>query len=191
MLNANSGAYAMKPKDIQSRGSQKTLMIRISAELKCKLEDQKKQTGETLSKMVERAIANLLDTNQKSSRLIAEQERTARQLNEIATDLRKIINKINKITPKKITGKQQGSKVVAIGSKHTWCKHPQKEKIFQVVRDMHRVGANLTMIASALRLEGLQTLNGDSEWTAADVDKIIADVKKERDYFPPLYSLPE
>ena len=56
----------MKPKDIQSRGSQKTPMIRISADLKCKLEDQKKQTGETLSNMVERAIANLLDTNQNS-----------------------------------------------------------------------------------------------------------------------------
>ena len=49
----------------------------------------------------------------------------------------------------------------------------------------------MTMIASALRLEGLQTLNGDSEWKAADVEKIVAVIKKERDYFPPLYSLPE
>lgn len=56
---------------------------------------------------------------------------------------------------------------------------------------MHRVGANLTMIASALRLEGLHTLNGDNEWTSADVGKIVADIKKERDYLPPLYSLPE
>ena len=191
MLNTKICADAMKPKDIQSRGSQKTPMIRISADLKCKLEDQKKQTGETLSNMVERAIANLLDTNQNSPCLAAEQERIARQLNEIAIDLRKIINKINKITPKKIAGKQQDSRVVVIGSRHPWRQHPQKEKIFQVVRDMHRVGANLTMIASDLRLEGLHTLNGDNEWTSADVGKIVADIKKERDFLPPLYSLPE
>ena len=181
----------MKPKDIQSRGNQKSLMIRISAELKCKLEDQKKQTGETLSKMVERAIANLLDRNQNSSRLAAEQKHIARQLNEIANDLRKILIKINKITPKKSADDQPVSKVMVIGAKHPWRHHPQKEKIYQVVRDMHRVGANLTMIASALRLEGLHTLNGDSEWKAADVEKIVADIKKERDYFPPVYSLPE
>ena len=98
-------------------------MIRISAELKCKLEDQKKQTGKTLSKMVERAIANLLDTSQNLSRLATEQERITRQLNEIATDLRKIITKINKITPKKIAY-GQGAKVVVIGPKHPWRHHP-------------------------------------------------------------------
>jgi hypothetical protein len=47
------------------------------------------------------------------------------------------------------------------------------------------------MIASALRLEGLQNMNGDDEWKALDVEKIVAEIKKERNYFPPLYSLPE
>ena len=56
---------------------------------------------------------------------------------------------------------------------------------------MHRVGANLTMIASALNLEGLQPFSEDGEWKAADIDKIVAEIKKEHDYFPPLYSLPE
>ena len=60
-----------------------------------------------------------------------------------------------------------------------------------MVRDLHRVGANLAMIASALRLEGLQTLRGDDEWRTADIEKIVAEIKKEHDYFPPLYSLPE
>ena len=77
MLNTKICADAMKPKDIQSRGSQKTPMIRISADLKCKLEDQKKQTVETLGNMVERAIANLLDINQNSPCLATEQERIA------------------------------------------------------------------------------------------------------------------
>jgi hypothetical protein len=60
-----------------------------------------------------------------------------------------------------------------------------------MVRDMHRVGANLTMIASALNLEGLPSITEDSQWKTVDVDKIVAEIKKERDYLPPLYSLPE
>jgi hypothetical protein len=56
---------------------------------------------------------------------------------------------------------------------------------------MHRVGANLTMIASALNLEGLPSITEDSQWKTVDVDKIVAEIKKERDYLPPLYSLPE
>jgi hypothetical protein len=78
-----------------------------------------------------------------------------------------------------------------IGKKHPWHNHPQKEKLFQIVRDMHRVGANLAMIASALNLEGLQPFSEDGEWKVVDIDKIIAEIKKENDYLPPLYSLPE
>ena len=47
------------------------------------------------------------------------------------------------------------------------------------------------MIASALNLEGLQSLTEDGQWKAVDVDKIVAEIKKEHDYLPPLYSLPE
>jgi hypothetical protein len=81
--------------------------------------------------------------------------------------------------------------VVLIGKKQPWHHHPQKEKLFQMVRDMHRVGANLTMIASALNLEGLQSIAEDGQWKAVDVDKIVAEIKKEHDYLPPLFSLPE
>ena len=181
----------MRPKDKRIGESQKNLMIKVSAELRHKLDLQKKRTGETLSKMVERAIANLLDEDQKSSRFHAEQEHLAQQLHDIANDLRKIVYKIDKIAPDHTSEKKPALNMVIIGKKQAWHRHPQKEKIFQMVRDLHRVGANLTMIASALRLEGLQNINGDGEWKIADVEKIVAEIKKEPDYFPPLYSLPE
>jgi hypothetical protein len=81
--------------------------------------------------------------------------------------------------------------VILIGKKHPWHDHPQKEKLFQIVRDMHRVGANLTMIASALNLEGLQAFSEDGEWEVADIDRIVTEIKKGQGYLPPLYSLPE
>ena len=65
------------------------------------------------------------------------------------------------------------------------------EWIFQMIRDLYRVGTNLGMISSALRLERLQTLREDDEWQTVVIEKIVAEIRKEHDYFPPLYSLPE
>jgi hypothetical protein len=181
----------MKPEDKQLEEGQKPLMIRIPAELKRKLDRRKKRTGETLSKMVEKAIANLLETDQKPERLETEQKLLSQQMHDIANELRKIVHKIDKIAPDHTTDGRLPLNVVVIGKKQPWQNHPQKDKLFQMVRDLHRVGANLTMIASALRLEGLQNVTADGEWTTADIEKIIAEIKKERDYIPPLYSLPE
>ena len=190
-LSTQSNVQGMIPKDQRIGESQKALTIKVSAELKRKLDRQKKRTGETLGKMVERAIANLLDANLGSSRFNAEQDLLARQLHEIANNLRKIVRKLDMIAPEHASDVSHAMDVVVIDQKQPWQDHPQKEKIFQMVRDLHRVGANLTMIASALRLEGLQNITGVGEWKAADVEKIVAEIKKERDYFPPLYSLPE
>lgn len=190
-LNTLSNVQRMRPKDKPIGESQKALTIKVSAELKRKLDRQKKRTGETLGKMVERALANLLDANQGSSRFHAEQDLLAQQLHEIANNLRKIVSKIDMIAPEFASDVNRATNVVLIDKKQPWHDHPQKEKIFQMVRDLHRVGANLTMIASALRLEGLQNIKGAGEWKTADVEKIVSEIKKERDYFPPLYSLPE
>lgn len=181
----------MKPKDKQFEEGLKPLMIKVPAELKRKLELHKKRTGETLSKIVEKAIVNLFETQQRSSGLRAEQKLLSQQLHDISNELRKIVHKIDKIAPDHTTEGRLPLNVVVIGKKQPWQDHPQKNKIFQMVRDLHRVGANLSMIASALRLEGLQNNNADGEWTTSDVEKIVAEIKKERDYFPPLYSLPE
>lgn len=115
----------------------------------------------------------------------------AEQLHDLAIDIRQVVYKIDRVASDQAPHVHKSSKVILIGKKHPLHDHPQREKIFQVIRDMHRVGANLTMIASALNLEGLQTISGDAEWKAADVGKIIAEIKKEHDYLPSLYSMPE
>jgi hypothetical protein len=56
---------------------------------------------------------------------------------------------------------------------------------------MHRVGANLSMIASGLNLEGLKKNTRDGEWRVTDVKKIIDKIKQESNYLPPIYSLPD
>jgi hypothetical protein len=181
----------MEPKEQQLEKSQRSITIKVSSALKHQLDIQRKKTGETLSKIIERAIADLLETRQKLTQHYARQKLMTEQLHDITNDLRRVVQKIDKVASEQSSNTRKTPKVVMIGKKQPWHNHPQKDKLFQMVRDMHRVGANLTMIASALNLEGLPSITEDGQWKTVDVDKIVAEIKKERDYLPPLYSLPE
>ncbi|MGD9236741.1 MAG: ribbon-helix-helix protein, CopG family [Desulfobacterales bacterium] len=181
----------MNPKGKQFENEQKSITIKLSAALKHQLNTTRKKTGETQGKIIERAIAELLLARQELKEDRARQKLTARQLRDIANDLRRVAQKIDKVAFEQQAHDCKSPDVILIGKKHPWHDHPQKEKLFQIVRDMHRVGANLTMIASALNLEGLQAFSEDGEWEVADIDRIVTEIKKGQGYLPPLYSLPE
>ena len=162
--------------------NKKTLTIRVSSEVKELIDKERKLTGETITKIIERAVANLLNPHQ---------ELQARQLRGIAKDLRLIVHKVDKIAKEQSLDRTETLNVVVVGKKHPWQNHPKKEKIYKVVRAMHRIGANLSMIASGLNLEGLKNSTGGGEWREADVKRIIEEIKQESDYLPPMYSLPD
>jgi hypothetical protein len=190
-FNPQSKILDMEPKEQQLEKSQKSIRIKVPSALKHQIDIQRKKTGETLGKFIERAVADLLEARQKQTKLHARQKLVNQHLHDIANDLRRVVRKIDKVTSEQVPDVSKTSKVVLIGKKQPWYHHPQKKKLFQMVKDMHRVGANLTMIASALNLEGLQSITEDGRWKAVDVEKIVAEIKKEHDYLPPLFSLPE
>ena len=63
--------------------------------------------------------------------------------------------------------------------------------MYKLVKAMHRVGADLSMIASGLTIEGIKKSNQDSHWQAKDVEEILKEIKQENDYLPPIYTTPE
>jgi hypothetical protein len=169
----------------------KSITIKMSAELKNLLDTKRELTGESIVKILEKAVTNLFNPNQTQPPYSNHQELHTRQLQEIANDLRQIAHKVDQVAAKRAPKKHEELNVVVVGKKRPWQNHPQKEKIFQVVRAMHRVGANLSMIASGLKLEGLRKSTRGAEWRETDVKKIIEEIKRERDYLPPIYSLPD
>ena len=181
----------MQGKEKHGLEGKKSITIKMSAELKNLLDTKRKLTGETIAKILERAVANLVNSNQTQPPNGNNQEFHTRHLQEIAKDLRQIAHKVEKIATKRASNKYEELNVVVVGKKHPWQNHPQKVKIYQVVRAMHRVGANLSMIASGLKLEGLKKSTRGGEWRETDVKKIIEEIKRERDYLPPIYSLPD
>jgi hypothetical protein len=183
----------MQGKSKHGLEGRKSVTIRMSAELKHLLDTKRELTGETISEILEKAVANLFDANQIQPPDRTHQELPTRQLQEIANDLRKIAHKVDKFAAAERSPKKtEALNVVVVGKKKLpWQNHPQKERIFQVVRAMHRVGANLSMIASGLKLEGIKKSTRSGEWREADVKKIVEEIKRENDYLPPIYSLPD
>ena len=165
----------------------KSISIKMSAELKNLLDTKRKLTGETISKILEKAVTNLFNSHQTQPLY----SNYTRQLQEIASDLRQIANKVDKLAAKRASKKHEALNVVVVGKKRPWQDHPQQDRIFQVVRAMHRVGANLSMIASGLKLERLKKSTRGGEWRETDIKQIIEEIKRERDYLPPIYSVPD
>jgi hypothetical protein len=190
-MNTESPVKRMQGKEKHGLEGQKSITIKMSAELKNLLDAKRKLTGQTIAKILERAVANLVDSNQTQPLYGKNQELHTRQLQEIANDLRQIAHKIDKFAAKRASKKHEALNIVVVGKKHPWQNHPQKEKIFQVVRAMHRVGANLSMIASGLNLEGVKKSTRAGEWSVTDVKNIVEEIKRESDYLPPIYSLPD
>ncbi|MEE9494966.1 MAG: hypothetical protein V3V39_00460 [Desulfobacterales bacterium] len=190
-INSESQGNRMQGKAKHGLDGRKSITIKMSAELKNLLDTERKLTGETIGKTLEKAVTNLFNSNQTKPPYSNHQELESRQLQEIANDLRQIAHKIDKIAAKRPSEKYEALNVVVVGKKRPWQNHPQKEKIFQVVRAMHRVGANLSMIASGLKLEGLKKSTRGGEWRETDVKKIVEEIKREGDYLPPIYSLPD
>jgi len=180
----------MQEKSKHGLEGKKAITIKMSAELKNLLDSKREATGETISKILERAVTNLFGPNQTQPPHSNSQEHT-RKFQEIASDLRQIAHKLDKIAAKEISKDQEALNIVVVGKKNPWQNHPQKEKIFQVVRAMHRVGANLSMIASGLNFEGLQKNVRGGEWRETDVKIILDAIKQESDYLPPIYSVPD
>jgi len=181
----------MKRKKKHASEDKKTITIKVSAEVKKLIDEERKLTGETITKIIERAVANLLNSDQRQSPHNVNQELQTNKLRDIANDLRQIVHKVDKIATKQASDKFEALNVVLVGKKHPWQNHPQKEKIYKVDRAMHRVGANLSMISSGLNLEGLKNSTEKGEWKVTDVKKIVEEIKQESDYLPPIYSLPD
>ena len=181
----------MKSKEKHTSEDKKAISIKVSAELKKLIDKERKLTGETITKIIERAVSNLLNSDLRQSPGDTNKELQTNQLREIANDLRQIVHKVDKIATKQASDKLEALNVVVVSKKHPWQNHPQKEKIYKLARAMHRVGANFSMIASGLNIEGIKKSTVDARWKATDVKKIIEEIKQESDYLAPIYSLPD
>ena len=55
----------MKKKEKHASEDKKTITVKVSAELKNLIDKERKLTGETITKIIERAVVNLLNPHQE------------------------------------------------------------------------------------------------------------------------------
>jgi hypothetical protein len=190
-MDAKHNFNHIKSKNKQCSKDKKSITIKVPAELKKQIDNERKLTGQTIAQIVEKAIANLLNSDQTPSSSNSDQELQSKQLREVASDLRLIVHKLDKIAAKQASPKIDVVNLVVVGNRHPSLSDSQKERMYALVKAMHRVGANLSMIAAGLNIEGIKKDNHDGRWQARDVEKILYEIKQENDYLPPIYTLPE
>ena len=190
-MNNRCQVSRMKRKEKHTSEGKRVITTKVSAEFKKLIDKERKLTGETISKFIERALANFLNSNQTQPPYSNNQELLTHRLREIANDLRQISHKIDKIATKQASDRFEALNVVVVSKKLPWQNHPQKEKIYKLVRAMHRVGANLDMITDTLNIEVPKKSTRDGEWRVTDVKKIIDEIKQESDYLAPIYTSPD
>jgi hypothetical protein len=190
-MNAKRDLNHMKSKEKKFPEAKKSITIKVSAELKKQIDDERKLTGQTITQIVERAVSNLFNSEQRASLSNADPELHTKQLREIANDIRLAVHKINKMAAKQPCHKIDALNLVDVGSRQASKNDPQEERVYKLVKAMHRVGADLRMIVSGLNIEGIKKSNQDGPWQTKDVEKIIEKIKQENDYLPPIYTLPE
>jgi len=190
-MNRMAKATQMNAKEGRASEDKKSITIKVSAEIKELIDKERKLSGETISKIIERAVVNLRNADQRQSEYKTNQELHTNQLRKIANDLRQIVYQVDKIATKQATDQFSAPDFVVVGRKHPWQNHPQKDKIYKLVKAMHRVGANLSMIVSGLNIEGIKKSNKEDQWETADVEVIIEEIRQESDYLPPIYTLPD
>ena len=190
-MNTKRRFSHMKSKEKQCSEARKSITIKVPVELKKQIDDERKLTGQTITQIVERAAANLFNSDQSPSLSNTDQELQTKPLREIANELRLIVHKLNKIAAKQASHKIDTLNLLLVGNRHASQNDPQKERIYKLVKAMHRVGADLSMIASGLTIEGIKKSNQDSHWQAKDVEEILKEIKQENDYLPPIYTTPE
>ena len=190
-MNTERQESHMKSEKKQRSEAKKSITIKLPAKLKEQIDNERKLTGQTITQIVEKAVANLFNSDQRPSVSIDDQELQTKQVRDIANDLRLIVHRLNKVAAKPASQKVDAVNLVVVGQKHTSQNDSQKERICKLVKAMHRVGANLSMIASGLNIEGIKKSNQDGHWEASDVEKILEEIKQENDYLPPIYTMPE
>jgi hypothetical protein len=190
-MNTKYKTNHMRTKEKQFSEARKSMTIKVPAELKKQIDDERKLTGQTITQIVERAVAHLFNSDQRPSRSNTDQELQSKQLREIANDLRVIVHKLDRMAAKQASDKIDAVNLLVVGNRHASQNDPKKERAVKLVKAMHRVGANLSMIASGLNVEGIKKNNHDGHWQAQDVEKILEEIKQETDYLPPIYTLPE
>ena len=168
----------------------------LPARIKDRIDNECEKTGETIAKVIERAVINLLESDEIISTQSIETtsnnvlgDVSNPEMQQIAEDLKSVVHRFENLVNAKPS---VTSNTAAVTNEVTERPEPQNgypKEIYRLVRLLHNMEISHDEIVLTLNKRKYKTLSGDSEWKLGDVEAVLNDISQKYGHIDPLFSI--
>jgi hypothetical protein len=195
-MKTSNSERQRKWKQKQASNGMRTVTVMLPVEIKDLIDQKRKETGTTISQIIETAVFNLLaapeDTSQDAMETKSYQEFNqfpAAELHQIGIDLKTIVHRLETLSESKsaVTGNKKA--VTNNTSAESEAESSPPEEILRLVRLLNNMEVSPDEIASTLNKRKFKTLSGNAEWKLEDVHEVLKDIHQKYGHINPLFSI--
>jgi hypothetical protein len=185
-----------KWKQKQLSNGLRAVTILLPTRIKDLIDKECKKTGDTIAKVIEKAVINLLGspaTAANRSILTASNdglgELPPEDVQQMAADLRSTVHRIEEMGGIKPSVTSNKISVTSDGSQKSEQQNGYSKEIYRLVRLLHNMEVSHDEIAFTLNKRKYKTLSGDDEWKLGDVETVLNDIHQKYGHIDPLFPI--
>lgn len=174
----------------------RAVTVMLPTLIKDLIDTERKETGDTIAKVVERAVISLLGSPATASnRSIANasndvlRDLPTEDMQQIADDLKSIFHRFEKLAGMKPSVTSNKKSVTNDGSEKPEQQNGYPKEIYRLVRLLHNMEVSHDEIALTLNKRKYKTLSGDNVWKIGDVKAVLDDINQKYGHINPLVSI--
>lgn len=160
------------------------------------IDNERKKRGETIAKVIERAVINLLGSPETAStRSIATasnnvlRDLSTEDMQRITDDLKRIVDRFENLADTEPSVTSNTTAVTNNGSEKFERQDGYPKEIYRLVRLLHNMEVSHDEIAFTLNKRKYKTLSGDTEWKLGDIKAVLDDINQKYGHIDPLFPI--
>jgi hypothetical protein len=173
----------------------RAVTIMLPTLIKDLIDEECKETGDTIAQVIERAAINLLGSPATAANrsILTASNAVLRDLPEdmqqIAGDLKSNVYRFEKPAGMKPSVTSNEITVTSDGSKKSERQNGYPKEIYRLVRLLHNMEVSHDEIAVTLNKRKYKTLSGDNEWKIGDIKAVLDDINQKYGHIDPLFTI--
>jgi hypothetical protein len=195
-MKTSNSERQRKWKQKQTSNGMRTVTVMLPAKIKDLIDQKRKESGTTISQIIETAVVNLLAASEGTSQDVMETKSNQEvnqfpvvELHQISEDLNKIVHRIETLSESKsaVTGNKKA--FTNNVSAESEAENNTSEEIYRLVRLLNNMEVSPDEIASTLNKRKFKTLSGNAQWRLEDVHEVLKDIHHKYGHINPLFSI--
>lgn len=174
----------------------RAVTIMLPSFIKDLIDKECKETGDTIAKVIERAVSNLLSspTTVANRSILTASNAGFRGLppedmQQMAADLKSDVHRFEKLAGMKPSVTSNKITVTSDGSEKPEQQNGYPKEIYRLVRLLHNMEVSHDEIAFTLNKRKYKTLSGDDEWKLGDIEVVLNDIHQKYGHIDPLFPI--